>query len=311
MKILIIGYNRIGDTILSTGLINFLLNKYKNASFTIVTSSISASIFENMPQLEELIISNKEKYSLHWLKIWLRTKTIKWDLILDLRSSYLAYFLSYKQKMIFKGNNFEHKLKQLKKFIKSPEEIKPHIWAEKEKYQDINQKKNLSSKYICIAPISNSVVKDWSINNYLTLFENDLFMNYEIVLLGATSNKQELDAINHLIKISNQTINNLINNANMIETYFIMKNASLFLGSDSSNMHLAATANIPTIGLFGPTDEKLYGPLGKNNLSLRGDKSFSEIINQLDYKSGEIKSYLNDLSVTKVYIEVERVLNTK
>ena len=310
MKILIIGYNRIGDTILSTGLINFLLNKYKNASFTIVTSSISASIFENMPRLEELIISNKQKYSLHWFKIWLRTKTIKWDLILDLRSSSLAYFLSYKQKMIFKGNNFEHKLSQLKKFIKSPEEIKPYIWAEKEKYQDINLKKNLSSKYICIAPISNSVVKDWSIKNYLTLFENELFLNYEIVLLGATSNKQELDTINQLIKTSNQNINNLINEANMIETYFILRNASLFLGSDSSNMHLAVTANIPTIGLFGPTDEKLYGPLGKNNLSLRGDKSFSEIINQLDYKSGEIKSYLDDLSVTKVYIEVERLLNT-
>ena len=310
MKILIIGYNRIGDTILSTGLINFLLNKYKNASFTIVTSSISASIFENMPRLEELIISNKQKYSLHWFKIWLRTKTIKWDLILDLRSSSLAYFLSYKQKMIFKGNNFEHKLSQLKKFIKSPEEIKPYIWAEKEKYQDINRKKNLSSKYICIAPISNSVVKDWSIKNYLTLFENELFLNYEIVLLGATSNKQELDTINQLIKTSNQNINNLINEANMIETYFILRNASLFLGSDSSNMHLAVTANIPTIGLFGPTDEKLYGPLGKNNLSLRGDKSFSEIKNQLDYKSGEIKSYLDDLSVTKVYIEVERLLNT-
>jgi ADP-heptose:LPS heptosyltransferase len=76
-------------------------------------------------------------------------------------------------------------------------------------------------------------------------------------------------------------------------------------------MHLAVTANIPTIGLFGPTDEKLYGPLGKNNLSLRGDKSFSEIVNQLDYKPGKTKSYLDDLSVTKVYKEIEKVLYNK
>ena len=32
MKILLISYNRIGDTILSTGLIDHLLRKYDNAS---------------------------------------------------------------------------------------------------------------------------------------------------------------------------------------------------------------------------------------------------------------------------------------
>ena len=311
MKILLIGYNRIGDTILSTGLINFLLNKYKNASFTIVTSSISVSIFEDMPQLEELIIVDKKKYSLHWLEIWLKTKSVKWDLIVDLRSSSLAYILSCKQKMIFKGNMYDHKLDQLKKFIGSDDEIKPKIWANDKNYLDIYEKKNLKNNYICIAPISNFPGKDWSIKKYTSLFENDLFKSYDIVILGATSDKKELDDINQLAQGSNQAIKNLINDANLIETYFILKKAALFLGSDSANMHMAVAANIPTIGLFGPTNEKLYGPLGKNNLSLRGDKSFSEIVNQLDYKSGKIKSYLDNLSVTKVHKEIERILESK
>jgi ADP-heptose:LPS heptosyltransferase len=47
MKILLISYNRIGDTILSTGLIDHLLRKYDNASFSIVTSSISACIYQD------------------------------------------------------------------------------------------------------------------------------------------------------------------------------------------------------------------------------------------------------------------------
>ena len=130
------------------------------------------------------------------------------------------------------------------------------------------------------------------------------------MLLGATSNKEELNTINQLVNTSNQLINNLINSADMIETYFLLKEAALFLGSDSSNMHLAVAANVPTIGLFGPTDEKLYGPQGDNNLSLRGDKSFSEVVNRLDYKSGEKKSYLDDLSVSKVYEEIERILES-
>ena len=263
-----------------------------------------------MPQLEELIIVDKKKYSLHWLEIWLKTKSVKWDLIVDLRSSSLANILSCKQKMIFKGNKYEHKLDQLKKFIGSKDDIKPKIWANNN-YLDIYESKNLDNNYICIAPISNFPGKDWSIKKYTSLLENDLFKSYDIVILGATSDKKELDNINQLVQESNQVIKNLINDANLIVTYFILKKAALFLGSDSANMHMAVAANIPTIGLFGPTNEKLYGPLGKNNLSLRGDKSFSEIVNQLDYKSGKIKSYLDNLSVTKVYKEIERILESK
>ena len=58
MKILLISYNRIGDTILATGLISHLLDKYKDASFSIITSSISASIYQNMPRLENLFIAD-------------------------------------------------------------------------------------------------------------------------------------------------------------------------------------------------------------------------------------------------------------
>ena len=308
MKILLISYNRIGDTILSTGLIDHLLRKYDNASFSIVTSSISACIYQDLPKLDKLIIADKKKYSLHWFKIWNETIKISWDLVIDLRSSSLSYFIRSKKKLIFRGNQNEHKLKQLQTLIGSNNELEPTIWADEKNYINIKHKKKLSEKYICIAPISNAPVKDWHLNKYLELLENDLFNDFQIILLGATSKKEDLIGINYLVQESKQTINNLINNADMIETYFILKNANLFIGSDSSNMHLAVTANIPTIGLFGPTDEKLYGPLGKNNLSIRGDKSFSEIVNQIDYKSGKIKSYLDDLSVTKVYKEIERIL---
>ena len=311
MKILLISYNRIGDTILSTGLIDHLLRKYDNASFSIVTSSISACIYQDLPKLDKLIIADKKKYSLHWFKIWNETRKISWDLVIDLRSSSLSYFIRSKKKLIFRGNQNEHKLKQLQTLIGSNNELEPTIWADEKNYINIKHKKKLSKKYICIAPLSNAPTKDWHLNKYLELLEKDLFNDFQIILLGATSQKEDLIGINYLVQESKQTINNLINNADMIETYFILKNANLFIGSDSSNMHLAVTANIPTIGLFGPTDEKLYGPLGKNNLSLRGDKSFSEIVNLLDYKSGKIKSYLDDLSVTKVNKEIEKVLYNK
>ena len=308
MKILLISYNRIGGTILATGLIRHLLEKHQKASFSIITSTIAASIYQDMPRLDQLIIADKQKYSMHWFKIWNVSRKTSWDLVIDLRSSSLAYFVSAKKRMIFYGNENEHKLEQLKSFIGSTDDLSPGIWANKDKYIELKKDKLLADKYICIAPFSNSAVKDWSIENYINLLRNDFFNDYQIVLLGATSDESELNNISKLILKSSQNINNLINNADMVETYFILENSELFLGSDSSNMHLSVTASTPTLGLFGPTDEKLYGPLGKNNLSIRGVRSHIEIINEKDYKLGKIKSYLDDIKVAQVYKEIEKIL---
>ena len=104
MNILLIGYSRIGDTILSTSLINYLIISNPNSKFTIVTSSISKDIFRDMPQMKDIIVIDKEKNSKHWFKIWQKTKNTSWDLVVDLRSSYLSYFLRAKKRMIFRGN---------------------------------------------------------------------------------------------------------------------------------------------------------------------------------------------------------------
>jgi len=64
-------------------------------------------------------------------------------------------------------------------------------------------------------------------------------------------------------------------NAHIVETVSIKKTAallsqcSLALCNDSGIMHMAACLDIPTIGIFGPTDEKRNGPYGKKNIVVR------------------------------------------
>ena len=60
MKILFIGPTRIGDTILSTSIINFYLQKYDDCSFSVVTSSFAKDIYINMPRLSEILLLIKK-----------------------------------------------------------------------------------------------------------------------------------------------------------------------------------------------------------------------------------------------------------
>ena len=48
----------------------------------------------------------------------------------------------------------------------------------------------------------------------------------------------------------------LVGKVSLPEIFLIMKKSKLFIGNDSGLMHLSALANIPTIGLFGPSDSK-------------------------------------------------------
>ena len=84
MNILFIGPTRIGDTILASSIINFLIDQNKKSKFTVVTSPFSKDLYEKMPNLEKIIVINKKKYGLHWLNIWRSCIFKKWDFVVVL-----------------------------------------------------------------------------------------------------------------------------------------------------------------------------------------------------------------------------------
>jgi len=69
----------------------------------------------------------------------------------------------------------------------------------------------------------------------------------------------------------------LTGKVDLLTVYATLKFARLFVGNDSGLMHLAAAAGAPTLGLFGPSDDRLYGPWGPLGQVLRGPRSLAEI----------------------------------
>jgi ADP-heptose:LPS heptosyltransferase len=85
----------------------------------------------------------------------------------------------------------------------------------------------------------------------------------------------------------------------LLTAYACVKHARLFIGNDSGAMHLAAAAGVPTLGLFGPSDERLYAPWGADTRVVRGPREFEQI-RVVDPSFTQELCHMMDLSVETV-----------
>ena len=107
MRILFVTATRIGDAILSTGLLSHLIDRYPHARITVASGPAAAPLFEAMPALERVIPLRKRRLSLHWLDLWQQCATRRWDLVIDLRRSAISWFLLSRERRVAPPTNLE------------------------------------------------------------------------------------------------------------------------------------------------------------------------------------------------------------
>ena len=300
MKILIICSNLIGDTVLSTGVFSYFQKKHPISSITFIIGPTAKPLLKNLQNVESLITINKKKYNLHWLEILNKTKKINWDIIIDLRSSFLSYFLRNKEKYIFKKTKNIHHVLQLSKSLGidcSDLKIKTNE-AEEKRARNYLQS---NYKYLVVFPGGNWNPKIWSAENYNQLLIRLNKINKKIIFILVGSSKERFL---YLHKISNQIPKeNFIDlfGETLTQTAAFMKKSDLFIGNDSGLMHLSSACNLKTIALFGPTNDKIYRPWGEKNIVIRTKENF-DFFNKLNINSD--KTYMNSISIDKVYNEI-------
>jgi len=99
----------------------------------------------------------------------------------------------------------------------------------------------------------------------------------------------------------------LTEDTDLLTAFACLKRARLFIGNDSGTMHLAAAAGAPTLGLFGPSDEQLYGPWGDATRVVRGPRSFDQI-RAVDPGFGQALCHMMDLTVETVEAAAQQLL---
>jgi len=307
VKILFICSNLIGDTILSSGAINHFIVKNKAAKLTFVVGPTAAPLLKNFRNVENIIIFKKKKFNLHWLNIFLKTYRTKWDIVVDFRSSLISYLLNNKQKYIFKKNQKMHHIDQLtSSFGFNCSNLL--IPTSEEETNEVNDRLDSLFRHIVIFPGGNWYPKLWSAENYNETMKLllDKYKNIKFILVGSLNEKSKY--YNQLTKdIKEDYIIDLFG-CNLTLTSAYMKNSNIFIGNDSGLMHLAVANQLKVVSLFGPTNEKIYGPYGNQNIIIRTSESFDYF---KSLKIDKKKSYMNSIKPKIVIQKCEKIINEK
>ena len=296
MKILIISSNLIGDSILSTCVVEHFAKIYPRAKFTFLIGPSAGQIYENFPAKESIVLIKKKKFNLHWLTMYLSVFNTSWELVIDLRSSLISYFLYKKKKYIFKKNKNLNHLDQLKEVF-NLDNSELFINTNLKEDSIVQKKLDNRFKYIVIFPGGNWQPKIWPSEYYNELIKILIirFPNVKFILVGSLKEK----------KVYSETIKKDLNVNYFIDlmgesltlTSAYMKKSNLFIGNDSGLMHLSVASKLATISLFGPTNDKIYGHRKSNSFIIRTQENYDKF-KKMNIDSS--KSYMLSISPEKV-----------
>lgn len=126
--------------------------------------------------------------------------------------------------------------------------------------QEISQIINPGQPIIAIHPGSGSLKKCWPVDSFAWLcLKLNNWLSIKICLIGGPADEQ---AFNSLKQRLNGLSPILFKDLPLGTLAAFLSHCDLYLGNDSGVTHLAAALGVPTIALFGPTDPRVWAPLG-------------------------------------------------
>ena len=302
--VLFITSTRIGDAVLSSGLIARMVEEAPHTVFTVACGPLAAPLFRDLPGLERIIPMVKEPNGMHWLHLWRQVRSRRWGLVVDLRGSGLARMLKARRRAVKTsappGAPPEHKVMEAARLLMLEDDPpSPRLFVGSQTQSLADQLVPRGPPILAMAPAANWVGKTWPAERFAVvaaelLNEGGPMAGGRLLLLGGEGDRFAAEAVRRVTP-RGRTID-LVGQTDLLTAYACLAKARLFIGNDSGLMHMAAAAGAPTLGLFGPSDERLYGPWGPTARALRGPRDF-EGYRRIDPNLNQQISHMADLPV--------------
>jgi len=241
---------------MATPAIENIINYYNDVEITFIGSIVSIEAIKNHPKVVEGIVLDKKYKSLY--KIYNRLGVF--DVYFTFRSSFRAKLLKFFVKAInkyqFNSDKYQnrHQVERYADFVNDSLNI--DFPAGNLIIHTSTSKDKKSSKTLGINPgASYGIAKRWHPEKFAKI-AIELSDKFDIIIFGGSNEQDFAKEIEKLlIKKDINNYRNLAGKTSIAELIKYISNLDILITGDSGPMHLAASQKIPTIAIFGPTND--------------------------------------------------------
>jgi heptosyltransferase-2 len=259
-KILIEVPSWLGDCVMTTPAIENIVKKYPDVKITLFGSSISTAIFEEHPNVEDIVIDESRKSSSRIIWYYKKAKTVgKFDASLTFRRTFSSklflfftkakikgYYKRYTKDVIHQAVRYNDFISKVFNFKLPAGDLK--IYIDPCKYEKPTLGINPGASY--------GSAKRWYPEKFSEV-ASVLSTQYNIVIFGGPGEVDIAKDIESELKKSHITnYVNLAGKTTIKELCEKIGGLDLFITGDSGPMHIAAAFKVPTVSIFGPTKDK-------------------------------------------------------
>jgi len=305
MRILFITSTRLGDAVLSTGALAHFIRQYPGAQIAVACGPLVAGLFAGMPGVSRVIPLAKEKYALHWAKLWRETSKTGWDIVIDLRNSLVSRLLLSKKKYIWgRTDPQKHKVEQIAEVIGVSPPPAPMLWFSDETRSKAAALVPAGEAVLAVGPAANWAAKTWPAENFTALVErltaeDGILPRARVAVFAAPGEEETAHKVLGSVPAKRQ-IDVIAKGAPEVAAAALQR-CAFYIGNDSGLMHSAAAVGTPTLGLFGPSWPHLYHPWGRHCAWVSTPQDFNQLVDFEGYDPKTAPCLMTGLTVDAAF----------
>lgn len=325
--LLIIKPRAIGDVLLATPVIENLKSLFPHITIDFLCENFTADVVRGNHFLRDVLPFDKNQT--YTLSIINRIRRNKYDIVIDLfgnpRTALFTRWSGAPTRIGFRFrgrsyaytdcvtprggevHNVDFNLDVLRHFdltINSKNPVFPLSKNDAIVAERFLADNNLSGKSIIGINASGGwYTKKWRLDSFAKVIDRiSASGRYEFVLFWGPGEFDDAAAIQKNAKAKTY----LIPKTTLKEMGALLQRCTYVISNDSGPMHIAASLNVPTLGIFGPTDPHLQGPYGEQHSWVRNEQLDCLECNLTKCPIGNI--CMTDLSVEVVYDAFQKLI---
>ncbi len=264
--------------VLSSGALASLVEAIPQAEFTVVGSAASAPLFADTPRLRKLIVLDKTG-RWDWIALWNQVRETKWGLVVDMRGSKFSERLR-RQKRAVRGADLPglHAVEQAARILQLDDIPAPKLFFGEESHAAADALIGRDpAPLLAVGPGADWIGKRWPAERFAKvaaalLADDGPLAGGRLLIVGEDADRDAAHTIR--LAVPRNRVIELQGKLTRLQTAAALSRASLYIGNDSLWTQLAVAAGVPSVGVFGPSDDSLVGPW--QGVSIRGERSLEE-----------------------------------